>query len=618
MVLEKMELVEVKNLSYWHPGQDRPAVRQLSFSLHQGEFVLLLGRSGCGKSTLCRALNGLIPHFYGGKIAGRVKVAGTDTLDSTVRELSRRVGLVFQDPESQLVTDSPAAEIAFGLENIGLERSLMVKRVSEVTATLGLGRIRNQRLDELSGGQKQRVALASVLAMQPDVLVLDEPTSQLDPVSADDFLATLKSLNEDLGLCVLLAEHRVERCFHFADRVLVLDQGEIVFEGAPRQMAEWADGTPWAPLPPVTRLFLGRDGIIPPLTVKEGRQTLLGLSAGKAPLSAITVPERDNVFGRHAPLSGQLPDAATGPHLSEGSVADPGRKSRFAFLKRRQATERGPGRKGILNGRARNGEDPPLLEARGLWHIYQQGIEALKGIDMVIHAGESIAVIGENGSGKTTLVRHFNGMLEPSRGKVFLGGNDISGSEVAALAPRFGVLGQNPNLQLVADTTRQELEATLSAVGIPEIQRPDLINEVLRLLEIEKYVNSNPEDLSCGERELVALASVMVHRPDILILDEPTRGLDYESKDHLAGYLESYRRLGKTIIVVTHDLEFAAGCCERTVLMSEGCVLADGHRSEVLADSLFFTTQYNKSFRGTRDGVITAADAARTLEALIP
>lgn len=575
--MEEIELVEIEGLSYTYPGRQEPALRDVSLSLTPGEFVLLVGASGSGKSTLCRALNGLVPHFYGGRIGGSVRVAGVDTATAEVRDLARTVGMVFQDPENQMVTDNPVSEIAFGLENIGLQRLQMRKRVEEVMASLRLSQLRDKRISELSGGQKQKVALASVLAMHPSVLVLDEPTSQLDPISAEDFLSQVKSLNDELGLVVVLAEHRVERCFHFADRVVVLDGGRAVFAGSPEEMARWSRGHDWAPLPPVTRLFLAGSENGVPLTVKQGRARVAALAA-KSDIRRV-----------------DFPPALPGRPASRNISVAPARPDTPAS----------------------RGSDPVCcIETRDLWHVYDDGTEALRGVDLSIAQGEFVAVIGENGSGKTTLVRHFNGLLRPSKGKVLVRGADIKDAEVASLAAGCGMLGQNPNNQLVADTVVSELAATLAAVGTPAAERERMIEETLELLQIAPFRDSDPQDLSCGERERVALASVLVHKPPVLVLDEPTRGIDQATKDRLAAYLREYNSLGNTVILVTHDLEFAAECCQRVLLMGSGRILADGDKHDVLTDSLFFTTQYNKCFRGVADGVVTRSEALSALEAM--
>jgi len=601
--MEKIELVEIENLSYTYPGRDEPALRDVSMSLSPGEFVLLAGASGSGKSTLCRAMNGLVPHFYGGRISGSVRVAGIDTATAEVRDIARTVGMVFQDPENQMVTDSPVSEIAFGLENTGVDRLQMRKRVEEVMASLRLSELRDKRITELSGGQKQKVALASVLAMHPGVLVLDEPTSQLDPISAEDFLSQLKSLNDELGLVVVLAEHRVERCFHFADRVVVLDGGRAVFSGTPAEMARWSRGRDWAPLPPVTRLFLSGEQNGVPLTVKQGRARIAELAAktqeiGSDPLTCVSEDARVRIGGSDLKTQVKGSDPKTCIYEEKRTKA-------------KRVDHRTDSRTQV------KGSDPKTcIETRDLWYVYDDGTEALRGVDLTIEQGEFVAVIGENGSGKTTLVRHFNGLLRPSKGKVLVRGKDIKDSEVASLAAGCGMLGQNPNNQLVADTVVSELEATLEAVGTPAADRGRMIDETLELLQIAPFRDSDPQDLSCGERERVALASVLVHSPGILVLDEPTRGIDQATKDRLAAYLREYNARGNTVILVTHDLEFAAECCERVLLMGSGQVLADGDKHAVLADSLFFTTQYNKCFRGVAEGVVTSREAHRALEAL--
>ena len=563
--MEEIELVEIEGLSYRYPGRDAPALSDVTLRLEPGEFVLLVGASGSGKSTLCRAVNGLVPHFYGGRIAGSVKVSGMDTSTSEVKELARIVGMVFQDPENQLVSENPVSEIAFGLENMGLDRLQMRKRVEEVMASLRLSSLRDKRVSELSGGQKQKVALASVLAMHPEVLVLDEPTSQLDPISAEDFLSTLKSLNDELGLVVMLAEHRVERCFQFADRVVVLDGGRVAFAGTPQEMASWSKGHRWVLLPPITRLFLDGEENAPPLTVKEGRVKVAALANG----------------------NGRVPEA---PAPVDAAPRE----------KRRGKKDR----------------ETPLISARGLWHVYGDGTEALRGVDLEIMPGEFVAVIGENGSGKTTLVRHFNGLLKPSKGKVLIEGTDTRAAEVAYLARTCGMLGQNPNSQLIADDVQGELEVTLKAMKVPEDRWAGMTADATELLEIEPFLELNPEDLSCGERERVALASVLVYNPKVFVLDEPTRGVDQQTKERLSAFLREYNALGNTVILVTHDLEFAADCCTRVLLMGSGQVLADGDKHAVLAESLFFTTQYNKCFRGVADGVVTRNEALRALEAI--
>lgn len=560
-----MDLVKVKNLTYSYPEHSFKALSGVDFKIEPGEFVLLLGESGSGKSTLCKALNGLVPHFFGGNISGSVHVRGIKTTDSSVSELSKHVGMVFQDPENQLVTERIESELAFGLENTGVPNVQMKKRVQEVLATLRLSPFKHKRLQDLSGGQKQKVALASVLVMHPELIVLDEPTSQLDPISSEDFLATIKSLNDDLGLAVLLTEHRIEKCFHFADRVVVLANGKISFDGPPKELVKLKDGPTWIPLPPITELFAGNGTENIPVTVKEGREKIISLV------------KEDKVQKL------KTSESTSGPRLrgkqkTTSSTAD------------------------------------PFLNIKNIYFTYPDGTEALKGIDLEISRGESIAIIGENGSGKSTLIKHFNGLLKPQRGKVKLLNKDVSESGVSELAKFCGMLGQNPNLQLIAKTVEGELKATLDAIDVEQDRHSTLIDKTLRDFSLETMRSEYPQNLSCGQRERLALASIVVYEPSLLILDEPTRGIDKRTKLFLDSYLRRYKEMNNTFVLVTHDLEFAAGCCDRFILMSEGVILADGSRNDILAESLFFTTQFNKSFRGIVDGVITLEDAKRVLE----
>ncbi|MDD5748839.1 MAG: ATP-binding cassette domain-containing protein [Actinomycetota bacterium] len=557
------EVIRVENLTYFYPEQNEYALSGVNLVIEPGEFVLLLGSSGVGKSTLLRSLNGLVPHFYGGRISGSVLVLGKDTISSEVNEISRHVGMVFQDPENQLITENPIREIAFGLENIGLPRLQMKKRVEEVTVTLRLADLREKKTSELSGGEKQKIALASVLVMHPQVLALDEPTSQLDPISADEFLAILKSLNEDLGISVVISEHRVERCFQFADRIIFLEKGKVVFDGKPSGFAKLFSNTSDAPLPPVTRVFASLGNGVMPLTVKDGRKVLMDICES----SSGNKIERDSTTRKAQPWSGR--DNAT-----------------------------------------------RILEASGLWKIYGDGTEALKGIDLEISEGESLAIIGENGSGKTTLVKHFNGLLKPTKGKVMLRGIDTSKQEVKRLSKICGMLGQNPSAQLMFDTTEEELEQTLKAMEVPRERWSELICKVLDILGIENLRNANPIELSCGERERIALATVLVYEPPLLVLDEPTRGIDSETKGKLSSYLNAYNASGNTVIVVTHDLEFASMFSRRVVLLAGGEIIADGEKHEVLSDSLFFTTQVNRCFRGISNDVVTVEEALEFVRSL--
>ncbi|QGP93863.1 Putative HMP/thiamine import ATP-binding protein YkoD [Neomoorella glycerini] len=544
-----MPLFQSENLTYYYPDRERPALQRMNLSIEEGEFLLVTGGSGSGKSTLARALAGLIPDFYGGRIGGKVYFQGRDMGQMARRQLAREVGMVFQDPEKQLVMTSVEAEVAFGLENLGLPQAEMSRRVAEVLSFLDLAEARGEFTNHLSGGQKQKLALAAVLAMQPQVLVLDEPTSQLDPVAAEEFLNLIKRLNEEMGLTIILIEQRLERCFHLADRVVFMEDGQIKYEGAPEELARWAVQRDIPFVPPVARFFARAGSPSIPITVKEGRRLLRSSFKVRTP-----VPLQ--------PVAGENPGG-------------------------------------------------PLLTMDKVWFTYPNGREALQDISWQVNAGEVVAVLGNNGAGKSTLLKTMAGLLKPGRGRVQLMGRDLSGRGRPA-AGRVAYLSQNPNDYLFQDTVEEELLFTLKNCGLPD---DGVVDDLLEKLALQRCRRVNPRDLSSGERQRVALASVLVTRPRLLVLDEPTRGMDYWLKDELGEMLTGLSREGVSVVLVTHDVEFAAAYATRVLLLFAGRVVADGPKHQVLGQSVFYSTQMGKMCRGYVDGVLTVPDA---LERLVP
>ncbi|MGB3128271.1 MAG: ATP-binding cassette domain-containing protein, partial [Dehalococcoidia bacterium] len=382
-------MIKIRDLTFYYGDASRPALQDVNLDIEDGEFVLVTGPSGCGKTSLCRCLNGLIPHFYGGEIAGGLEVQGLDVMRHTTRELATRVGMVFQDPENQLVSMDVQREVAFGLENLAFPRDVMAKRVEESLDTLGISGLRHRQVHELSGGEKQKVVISSVLALHPDILVLDEPTSELDPKGAEDVLSIVRRLNDELGITVILVEHRLDRVVHLVDRMIVMDKGKIIADGNPRAVLSNGDITSiGAGVPPIVRIVqrlrdngVNIDDI--PLTVKEGRSMLKDIFMG-----------------------------ARGSTLSHTESADNGR---------------------------------PVIEIDKLWHAYPEGITALKNVSLRICEGEFVAVMGRNASGKTTLVKHINGLLQPTKGKVIVNGIDTRKATIAQLSRQVGFIFQNPN-----------------------------------------------------------------------------------------------------------------------------------------------------------------------------
>ena len=538
-----------ERVTYTYPDAVRPALRGVDLTIGRAEVVLLVGGSGSGKSTLLRCLNGLVPHFHGGTFGGRVTVFGLDTRTTPSRRLADHVGLVFQDPESQAVMTTVEREIAFGLENAGVPGAAITRLVEEALISTGLSHLRHAELAELSGGELQRVALAAVIAAQPQLLVLDEPTSQLDPVSSEELLASVRRLSEDTGSTIVLAEHRVERCLHLATRVVALESGAVVRDDDPASFARWAAAAHPAWLPPVGRLF--------------GRQP-----------------------GGHDPLPFTVKDARMRLDWQNG----------YRPVRLAQAAA------GMGGG--------PVLEARGLTIGYDPDLPLVESLDLTLNRGEVVALMGENGVGKSTLVKHFNGLLRPLRGRIRLAGRDLAGLAVSEAARQCAYLGQNPGDYFVKGSVAEEIDYSLDALRVERGRRPGLRDRVADDLDLRGLLARDPRELSGGERTRAALATVACGEPPLLVLDEPTRGMDPAHKTDLAGRLAAWSSRGRCIVVVTHDVEFAARAATRVVILGADGVLADGPPADVLDGALFFTTQVNRLLRHAMPGVLLEDEVA--------
>ena len=563
-------MIRLEQLTYTYPGAASPALNNISLDLPDGQLILLIGPSGAGKSTLLRCLNGLTPHFSGGALRGNVRVEGLDPVAATPRVLSRHVGFVFQDPEAQFVTDRVEDEIAFALENAAMPPQAMRVRVEETLELLDLTPLRDRPLKQLSGGERQRVAIAAALALRPSILVLDEPTSQLDPKSAEDVLNALVRLNHDLGLTVILAEHRLERVLPYVDSIIYLpdDGSPIIFDDA-RSVMQQVELAP--PLVTVGKA-LGWQPL--PLTIKEGLR-----------------------FSR--------------PWLTEQRA-----RAGLAPRHRRHFAHAGA----------------PYLHAHNV-KVRYGGQEVLRGVDLEVWPGEIVVLMGRNGAGKTTLLRSLVGLLRPHSGDISVDGKPNAGRDVADICRQVGYLPQDPNTLLFAESVGEELAVTLRNHGVeigdwrleiegegetgrqgdketrqsPISQSLNLpISNLLHRLNLLDKATAYPRDLSVGERQRVALAAVTVTRPGALLLDEPTRGLDYATKRELERLLHGWRDDGMAILVVTHDVELAAAIADRVILMSQGEIIAEGEPAEVMATSPLFAPQIAKLFPET--GWLTADD----------
>ncbi len=549
----------IEALDYAYPRAPRPALAGVSLEIAPGEFVLLAGRSASGKSTLLKAACGLVPHFHGGEIEGSVVVAGIDALDTGPGELAAAVGYVAQDPETQIVSTTVAAEIELPLEMRGDPSASRARAVEEVALALAIPHLLGRTVDSLSGGELQRVALAAALVTRPRLVVLDEPTSQLDPVAGDELIWLLRRLNEEWGVAVLLAEHRLERCLAAADRVVAMDSGAIAFAGSPGDFLAWAQEADPALETPAARLF-ALAGIEPlPVGVRAAR-TLLEAGHG---VSGTGPPPNSTCSG------GELVAGASYRHDREV-----------------QAVRRGSG----------PAPTKPGLEVRGAWVELMREDEprdVLKGVDLSVGRGERVALMGRNGAGKSTLLKTAAGLIEPVRGKL-------------ETPTGMALLTQNPSDYLVRERVGDELPGELGLAA-------------LRVVGLEHALDADPRDLSGGERQRLALAIALAGQmdgellPGLVALDEPTRGMDRARKDDLVGLIEDLANRGAAVVVATHDVEFASAFAERVVLLGDGVVIADGPAAAVLSGGWYFATEVARVL--DLPGVITPEQGAAALRA---
>jgi len=519
-------LAVAERLTYCYPEASSPALRELSLELEPGSFTVLAGSSGGGKSTLLRALCGLVPHFHGGRVQGELRVGELDVREHGPGELAALCGTVFQDPETQVVMGGVRAELSLPLEHRGESPGAVARAVEETALALGVAHLLDRRTESLSGGELQRVAIAAALVHRPALLLLDEPTSQLDPVAGDELIWLLRRLNEDWGTAVVLAEHRLERCLPAAERVLALERGALACDAAPREFLAWATGAAPELATPVARMF-ALAGLGPlPASVKEARAALRG-----------------------AELAQPAPDARPGP--------SPRRR-----LRRRAAI-------------------PAALELRGAWLELEDGIAVLRGLDLRLEPGERVALMGRNGAGKSTLLRAIRGLVEVTRGRVERAGD-------------VALLLQNPGDYLIHERAVEEAgRAALAAAGLAGREQ------------------ANPRDLSGGERQRLALEVALGDEAQaVVLLDEPTRGMDRPHKRALAERVGRLAAGGAAVMVATHDTEFAASFAERVVLMGRGVVIADGPPRELLAGGWHFSTEVARALDGA---ALTADDGAAAL-----
>ena len=550
-----MAFIEIEALNFAYPGEDRAALADVSFTVEEGEFVLIAGPSGCGKSTLLRALKPVLtPH---GRKSGRILYAGEPIGGLDQRRQTAEIGFVMQSPEMQIATDKVWHELAFGLESLGVDKRTMRVRVAEMANFFGIETWFDSPVDKLSGGQKQLLCLASVMVMRPRLLLLDEPTSQLDPIAASEFFATLSRINRELGTTVIITEHRTEALFPSVDKFIFMRGGRIEYCGAPRKAAELfsQDASLLPVLPAASAIFAatrrGEPFDSAPISVREGRK-----------------------------------------YVSE----------RLGGARLRAAAAAG---KKPLPAKERGG-DEPVISMRGAWFRYEKnGADILKGCDLDVRRGELACILGGNGAGKTTAVMNASGMYKPYRGKVLLDGKPIASvPEKERFGRRVSVLMQDPLLGFTRDSIREELDSVKKHFKLTD----ERVNEVIGLMDIAPILESNPYDVSGGEIQRAAIARLLLPSPEVLFLDEATKGMDAFFKQRFGALLRKLCSQGAAIVLISHDIEFCAEFADRLLMFANGGVIAEGSPREVLSGNSFYTTAAARIALDRIDGAITAMD----------
>ncbi|MCX7670242.1 MAG: energy-coupling factor transporter ATPase [Anaerolineae bacterium] len=505
-----------------YPRSPEPVLRDISLEIFRGEFLVIIGPTGAGKSTLCLTLNGIVPQFFGGRFFGRALVAGLDTLEHPISHLARHVGAVFEDPETQLIATSVENEIAFALENLKLPREEIRARIGPALAAVRLEGTEKKHPAELSGGQKQRLAIAAALAVRPDLLVLDEPTSQLDPIGAQEVFATVRELNKELGITIVMASHAAEEMAEHADRIALLAAGELTALGRPNEIysdVERLQANALRP-PQVARTFylINRGGILTPripVQLEGGLADIKALAADHPPTPPAVLPE---------------------PPVRSG---------------------------------------PPLLAVKDLKHTYSDGTQALRGVNLEIREGEYVLIIGQNGAGKSTLVKHFLKLLEPTEGVVTVGGADTRTLTMSDLARRIGYVAQNPDNQIFNASVIEEVAFALKNLDFPKAEVEARTRESLEAMGLWEVRHMHPLALPKGDRARVVIAAILAMKPEIIIFDEPTTGQDYRGARYILDISRQLHQMGKTVIVITHHLYLMPEYAERVIVMGKGTILLD-------------------------------------------
>lgn len=534
-----MEILHIENLSFAYPNADKKALDNVSFSVEKGEFIVLCGKSGCGKSTLLKLLKKEISPY--GMLSGEITYNGASLSETDSRTSVEEIGFVMQNPESGIVTDTVWHELAFTLENLGVDTKIIRRKVAEMASFFGIEEWFHKKTAELSGGQKQLLNLAAVMVANPKILLLDEPTAQLDPISASNFIATLKKINRELGLTVILAEHRLEEVFPLADRVIMLKDGKKEFFDKPKNIVSYFNANPENDMrfamPSAVRIFseLENSGICP-ITVREGRQYI------------------------------------TNNYKNEIKT---------------------------LEQKAYTHSEEKAVELKEVFFRYSRDLpDVLKGISLEVYKGEHFCILGGNGTGKTTTLQVISGVLKAYRGRVLINGKKITDYKQNELyINNLAFLPQDPSALFLSKTVYEDLLETCGTMKLDKNTAKSRIDEIVGVLGIADLLKSHPYDLSGGEQQKAALAKVLLLNPQILLLDEPTKGIDAYGKHTLAKIIENLKQNGITVITVTHDIEFAAFCADRVGLIFDGDMVSVDTGNRFFSQNSFYTTAASRISR---------------------
>ncbi|MBI6871880.1 ABC transporter ATP-binding protein [Clostridium aciditolerans] len=537
-----MSYIEIKNLNFSYPLEKKKSLEDINLCIKKGELFLIAGKSGSGKSTLGRAIIGTVPHFYGGTIGGEIKIDAKPIDKMSHKERAKKITMVFQDPEKQLMMNKVHREVAFGLENVCAEEKVIKRRVYEALQFSGILHLSERDITSLSGGEKQKVVVASALAYMPECIILDEPTSQLDPSAADEIVNLIKKINEELGITVIVIEHRVNRWFDAADSIAIMDSGKITSFKDKKDFYNNCSKDEFMFMPDYLKFFKKINFKVMPENFKKARIEFLN--------SNVTLKKEESSTYKE--------------------------------------------------------ECSSILDIKKL-NCTIDSKEILKDINLTVNKGDFISIMGANGAGKSTLLKSIMGIRE-YEGAIKLYNQATKDMDIRSIAKHIGYVSQNPNDYLSKDSVYDELKFTMDNYNIYDKK---IIKEVLKELEIYDLKDKNPRDLSGGQRQRVAIASILVLKPEIILLDEPTRGLESELKFKLGNILRKLNEEGATIILVTHDADFASSFCTRYILMFNGSIAADGGKKEVLADGIFYTTSINKLLRGKNREIFTLEEALR-------